>query len=40
MRYVQGKDRGQVALLPAAIENCVASEAPARVVDAFVVGSM
>src|SRR3954470_25067019 len=38
MSYVQGEDRGQVALLPAAIEDYVAMEAPVRVIDAFVVG--
>jgi transposase len=38
MSYVQGEDRGQVALLPAAIEDYVAAEAPVRVIDAFVAG--
>lgn len=36
MSYVRGKDRGQAALLPAAIEDYVAAEAPVRVIDAFV----
>jgi transposase len=36
MSYVQGEDRGQAALLPAAIEDYVAADAPVRVVDAFV----
>ena len=38
MSYVRGKDRGQVALLPAAIEDYVAADAPIRVIDAFVDG--
>jgi transposase len=38
MSYVRGEDRGQVALLPAAIEDYVAAEAPVRVIDAFVDG--
>ncbi|PZN92401.1 MAG: IS1182 family transposase [Hyphomicrobiales bacterium] len=38
MSYVRGDDRGQVALLPAAIEDYVAAAAPVRVIDAFVVG--
>jgi transposase len=38
MSYVQGEDRGQVALLPAAIEDYVAADAPVRVIDAFVDG--
>ena len=35
MRYVRGEDRGQTALLPAAIEDYVAA---VRVIDAFVDG--
>ena len=35
MSYVQGEDRGQAALLPAAIEDYVAADAPVRVIDAF-----
>ena len=38
MSYISGEDRGQAALLPAAIEDYVAADAPARVVDAFVDG--
>ena len=38
MSYVRGEDRGQVALLPAAIEDYVAADAPVRVIDAFVDG--
>ena len=38
MGYVLGEDRGAVALLPAAIVDYVAAEAPVRVIDAFVVG--
>lgn len=38
MSYVRGEDRGQAALLPAAIEDYVAADAPVRVVDAFVDG--
>jgi hypothetical protein len=36
---VRGKDRGHAALLPAAIEDYVAADAPVRVIDAFVNGS-
>ena len=36
MSYVRGEDRGQVALLPAAIEDYVTADAPVRVIDAFV----
>ena len=36
MSYVRGEDRGQAALLPAAIEDYVGAEAPVRVIDAFV----
>ena len=36
---VRGKDRGQAALLPAAIEDYLAADAPVRVIDAFVNGS-
>ena len=38
MGYVRGEDRGQAALLPAAIEDYVAAVAPVRVIDAFVDG--
>jgi hypothetical protein len=38
MSYIQGEDRGQAALLPVAIEDCVAADAPVRVIDAFVDG--
>ena len=38
MSYVQGEDRGQAALLPAAIEDYVAADAPVQVIDAFVDG--
>ncbi|MGA7389191.1 MAG: hypothetical protein WCD13_14705 [Pseudolabrys sp.] len=36
MSYVQGEDRHQAALLPAAIEDYVAADAPVRVMDATV----
>jgi len=38
MSYIRGEDRGQAALLPAAIEDYVARDAPVRVIDAFVDG--
>ena len=38
MSYVQGEDRGQAALLPAAIDDYVTADAPVRVIDAFVDG--
>jgi putative ABC transport system substrate-binding protein len=38
MSYVQGEDRGQAALLPAAIEDYVAADASVRVIDVFVDG--
>lgn len=38
MSYIRGEDRGQAALLPAAIEDYVAVDAPVRVIDAFVDG--
>jgi len=38
MSYVRGEDRGQAALLPAAIEDYVAADALVRVIDAFVDG--
>ncbi len=38
MSYVRGEDRGQTALLPVAIEDYVAADAPVRVIDAFVDG--
>ena len=38
MSYIRGEDRGQVALLPAAIEDYVPTDAPVRVIDAFVDG--
>jgi hypothetical protein len=34
MSYVQGEDRGQAALLPAAIEDYVAADAPVPVIAA------
>lgn len=36
MSYVRGDDRGQAALLPAAVEDYVARHAPVRVIEAFV----
>jgi len=33
MSYIWGEDRGQAALLPAAIEDYVAADAPVRVTD-------
>jgi transposase len=38
MSYVRGEDRGQAALLPAAVEDYVTADGPVRVVDAFVDG--
>lgn len=38
MSYIRGEERGQAALLPAAIEDFVAADAPVRVIDAFVDG--
>src|ERR1700747_1188382 len=38
MSYVLGEDRGQAALLPAAIEDSVSADWPVRVLDAFVDG--
>jgi transposase len=38
MSYIQGDDRGQAALLPAAVEDYVTADAPVRVIDAFVDG--
>jgi len=38
MSYVRGEDRGQAALLAAAIEDYVAADAPVQVIDAFVDG--
>lgn len=38
MSYIRGEDRGQAALLPAAVEDYVAADAPVRVIDAFVDG--
>jgi transposase len=38
MSYIYGEDRDQAALLPAAIEDYVAADAPVRVIDAFVDG--
>lgn len=38
MSYVRGEDRMQASLLPAAVEDYVAAEAPVRVIDAFVDG--
>jgi len=39
MSYVQGEDCGQAALLPAAIEDYVAADAPVRAIDAFVLST-
>jgi transposase len=38
MSYIRGEDRGQAALLPAAIEDYVTEDAPVRVIDDFVDG--
>jgi hypothetical protein len=38
MSCIRGGDRSQVALLPAAIKDYVAADAPVRVIDAFVDG--
>jgi transposase len=38
MSYILGENRGQLALLPAAVEDYVAADAPVRVIDAFVNG--
>lgn len=38
MSYIRGEDRGQAALLPPAIEDYVAGDAPVRVIDAFIDG--
>ena len=38
LSYVRGENRGQAALLPAAIEDYVTADAPVRVIDAFVNG--
>jgi transposase len=38
MSYIRGEDRGQATLLPPAIEDYVAADAPVRVIDAFVDG--
>lgn len=38
MGYLRGDDRGQSALLPAAIEDYIPADAPVRVIDAFVDG--
>lgn len=38
MRYIVGEARGQAALLPALLEDYVPSDAPVRVIDAFVDG--
>lgn len=38
MSYIRGEDRGQAALLPAAIQDYVGADAPVRVIDAFVDG--
>jgi hypothetical protein len=38
MSYISGDDRGQAALLPAAIEDYVAAAALVRVIDVFVSG--
>jgi hypothetical protein len=38
MSYVRGEDRGQAALVPAAVEDYVAADAPVRLIEAFVDG--
>jgi transposase len=38
MSYIVGEERGQAALLPASLEDYVTSDAPVRVIDAFVDG--
>jgi transposase len=38
MSYIRGEDRCQAALLPAAIEDYVAADAPVRVIEAFADG--
>jgi transposase len=38
MSYILGENRGQLALLLAAVEDYVAADAPVRVIDAFVNG--
>ncbi|WP_164632846.1 transposase [Rhodopseudomonas sp. WA056] len=38
MSYVRGENRMQASLLPAAVEEYVAADAPVRVIDAFVDG--
>ncbi len=35
-RFIEGLDRGQVSLLPASLDDCVAEDNPVRVVDAFI----
>jgi hypothetical protein len=35
-RYVEGRDRQQVTLLPECLEDYIAEENPVRVVEAFV----
>ena len=35
MSYIRGEDRGQVALLPAMIEDYLAADAPVPVIEAF-----
>ena len=36
MSYIQGVDRSQTMLLPAAVEDYVSSDNPVRAIDAFV----
>lgn len=38
MAYVEGEDRGQMALFPASIEEYIDQDSPVRVIDAFVQG--
>lgn len=38
MAYVEGEDRGQMALFPASIEEYIDQDSPVRVIDAFVAG--
>ena len=35
-RFVEGEDRGQQTMLPACLEDYIAEDNPARVVDAFI----
>ena len=35
-RFIEGRDRGQVTLLPECLDDYIAADNPVRVVDAFV----